>query len=246
MRGAATLAACQLSLSSGNKGRMSDLDLSDAERALRDFRQKLAKTPCDPMGLSAVECEVRALTEALGRELMAEALKRADTDAPEVVIDGERWGNRRVVPGEYETMFGTVSLERSTYQRGGRGRVAVPLELRLGLVEGRYTPKMARVMTRALAVMTEQEGSEFLAELGTATVSSSTLSRIPRAIAARYETRREVIDVAVRERESIPDEALTVQVALDGVMVPQDREHALSANVAETPAAIEFTEQGDG
>ena len=205
---------------------MSEIDLSDAERAVRDYRKKLVEMPADGIKLATVECEVRALTEALGRELMAEALKRADTDAPEVLIDGECWGNRRVLPGEYETMFGAVPLDRSTYQRGGRGRVAVPLELRLGIVEGRYTPKMGRVMTRALAAMTEEEGAEFLAELGTATVSSSTLSRIPRAMAARYETRREVVEVAVRERDAIPDEAVTVQVALDGAMVPQDGEHA--------------------
>jgi hypothetical protein len=202
------------------------VSLSDAERALVNYRRKLAGMTREELDLTSIECEIRALTEAAGRELMAVALKRADTEAPEVLIDGERWGNRRVLPGEYETMFGAVLLPRSVYQRGGRGRVAVPLELHLGIVEGRYTPKMARVLTRAIAVTTEQEGAEFLAELGTAAVSSSTLSRIPRAIAARYETRREVIDVAVRERDAIPDEAVTVQVGLDGGMVPQDGEHA--------------------
>jgi hypothetical protein len=85
---------------------------------------------------------------------------------------------------------------------------------------------MARVLTRAIAVTTEAEGAAFLAELGTAVVSSSTLSRIPRAIAARYETRRDIVEVAVREREGVPDDAVTMQVALDGVMVPQDGEHA--------------------
>jgi hypothetical protein len=180
----------------------------------------------DEMDLVAVENEVRALTEARGRELIAEALKRADTAGAEVEIDGVRWGNRRLQRGEYHSMFGVVHVERSTYQQAGRGRVAVPLDLRLGIVEGRYTPKMARVLTRAIAVTTEQEGAEFLAELGTAMASSSTLNRIPRAIAARYETRREVIDVAIRERSVIPDGAVTMQVALDGVMVPQDGEHA--------------------
>jgi hypothetical protein len=227
MRDAKVVAACSEGRGSGNRLRMSDIvTLSDAERALRDFRAKVAEMPLEELNLTSIECEVRALTEALGREVMAVALRRADTDAPEVEIDGERWGNRRVLPGEYETVFGAVPQNRSVYQRGGRGRVAVPLELRLGIVEGRYTPKMARVMTRAVAVTTEQEGAEFLAELGTARVSSSTLSRIPRAIAARYETRRDVIEVAVRERDAIPSEAVTVQVALDGAMVPQDGEHA--------------------
>jgi hypothetical protein len=207
------------------KKRMDDLP-TDAERALREYERKLRTMAVESLDLVAIESEVRALTEARGRELVATALKRADTNAPEVEIDGQRWGNRRIQAAEYETLFGPVRVERSIYQRSGRGRVAVPLELHLGMVEGRYTPKMGRVMTRTLAITTEEEGADLLAELGTAMVSSSTLSRIPRAMAARYETRREVLEVALRERDEIPEEAVTLQVACDGGMVPQDGEHA--------------------
>lgn len=200
--------------------------MTDAERALQDYEAKLGTMRAEELDLAAIESEVRALTEARGRELMAAALARADTSAPEVEINGARWGNRRILRGEYQTTFGLVRRDRSTYQRAGGGPVAIPLDLRLGIVEGRYTPKMARVLTRAIAVTTEQEAAEFLLELGTAVVSSSTLSRIPRAIAARYETRRDLVELGVREREVIPDDAVTVQVGMDGVMVPQDGEHA--------------------
>ena len=98
--------------------------------------------------LLAVEREVRALIEARGRELMTTALKQADTSSSEVAIDGQRWGNRRVLRGEYQPAFGVVGLSRSVYQQAGRGRVAVPLDLRLGIVEGRYTPVIARILTR--------------------------------------------------------------------------------------------------
>jgi hypothetical protein len=74
--------------------------------------------------------------------------------------------------------------------------------------------------------MPEGEAEEFLGEIGLATVSKSTLHRIPRALAARYEMRRETIEAAVRERDPIPQAAVTVQVSLDGVMVPQDGEYA--------------------
>src|SRR5713101_622913 len=100
---------------------MTDPTMTDAERALRDHVGKIRAMSPGEIDLAAVECEVRALTEARGRELMAEALKRADTVAPEVEIDGARWGNRRVSRGEYHTMFGVVHLERSTYQQAGRG-----------------------------------------------------------------------------------------------------------------------------
>jgi len=206
---------------------MSNETLADvAERALAEFRRELMATAPDVIDLLAVEERVLELTKAWGCAVVGEAMKRADTEAPEVVINGERWGNRRVQKSTYRTVFGEVALERGSYQRSGRGRVAIPMDLRLGIVEGMYTPRLARIMTKAVGLMPEAEAEDFLQEVGVATVSKSTLHRIPRAIAARYETRRAVIEAAVRERDSIPEQAVTIQVALDGVMVPQDGEHA--------------------
>jgi hypothetical protein len=199
---------------------------TDAEQALREYEQKIGTMPSNKMDLISIEEEIRALTDARARELMAAVLKQADTDAPEVEIDGERWGNRRLHRGEYHTAFGMLAVDRSVYQRSGRGRVAVPIDLRLGVVEGRYTPKMARILTRSTALMTEEDAAGLLREVGTAMASSSTISRLPRAMGARYETRREIIEVNLRERDEIPDEAVTVQAGLDGVMVPQEGEHA--------------------
>lgn len=91
------------------------------------------------------------------------------------------------------------------------------MDLRLGIVEGAYTPRVARILTRAIAVMTEEEAAGLLAEVGTAALSQATLSRIPRIIAARYELHREVIEPALRARDNIPDATVTLQVAFDGV-----------------------------
>jgi hypothetical protein len=205
---------------------MNEQKLTDAEQALRQYERRIAGMPVEAMDLTTIECELRALADARAREVVTVALRRADTEAPEVEIDGERWGNRQVTRGEYHTTFGVVMMDRSTYQRAGRGRVAIPLDLRLGIMERRYTPKMGRIMTRAIATMPEQEAADFLAELGTAQVSSSTLSRIPQAITARYETRRAIIEAKLRAHDVLPEDAVTVQVGIDGVMVPQDGEHA--------------------
>jgi hypothetical protein len=196
------------------------------ERALIDFQREMRSMKGETVDLLKVEAEIGCLLRTLGCELLAEAMARADTDAPEVVIDGQRWGNRRVTTGTYQSIFGMFELERSTYQQSGRGRVAVPMDLRLGIVEGAYTPKLARVLTRACAVMTDEEAAGLLSEVGLATVSSSTVNRIPRAIAARYEVNRPIIEAAVRKEDPIPEGTVTVQVGLDGVMVPQDGEYA--------------------
>jgi hypothetical protein len=180
----------------------------------------------EEVNLLKLEREIQERLNAVGREMVAEAMGRADTTAPEVEIDGQRWGNQRRQKATYQSGFGAVEVERSIYQKAGRGRVAIPMDLRLGIVEGAYTPRVARILTRAIAVMTEEEAAGLLAEVGTAALSQATLSRIPRIIAARYELHREVIEPALRARDVIPETTVTLQVALDGVMVPQDGEEA--------------------
>jgi hypothetical protein len=123
-------------------------------------------------------------------------------------------------------MFGEVALPRSIYTQPGGGPVAVVLDLRLGIHEGRYTPQMARVLGHAVALMPDEDSEGFLAELGTAKVSKSTLHRVPRALGARYEKNRAQIQEELRESDDVPDAAVTVQASLDGVMVPQDGEYA--------------------
>ena len=201
-------------------------DVETLQRRMHELSDELGRLRPEQVDVDGIELRVQQLANAWGRAQMARAMKRADTDASEVEIHGERWGNRRSHGHDYETVFGTVSLERSVYQQSGRGRVSVPLDLRLGMIEGTYTPRLARIATRSLASMPEQEAADLLSEVGTATLSNSTIGRLSRAMAARHEQRREVITAAVRETQAIAEQAVTVQVGLDGVMVPQDGEHA--------------------
>lgn len=204
----------------------SNVKLERALRAIDEFLQDLLATAPDELDLHELEREAQRRLNALGRELIAEVLSRADTKAPVVTVKGEQWGNRRENVGSYTSLFGEVKVVRATYQQGGGGRVVVPLELRLGIVEKRYTPQVARVLTRAIALMTADDAAGFLAETGVASVGKATLHRIPNAIAARYEQRRSEINDVLREQDTVPDAAVSVQVSLDGVMVPQDGEHA--------------------
>ena len=158
-------------------------DFETIERRMRELGEELGRLKADEVDVDVVEGRVLEMAKAWGRAQMAIAMKRADATEPEVDIHGERWGNRRETPHDYETLFGTVPLERAVYQQSGRGRVAVPLDLRLGMVEGTYTPRLARIATRALASMPEQEAADLLGEVGTATLSNSTIGRLSRAMA---------------------------------------------------------------
>lgn len=213
-------------------------ELDRCFHALDEFRREVAGTAPDSVDCQMLECKLRERLEAVGRELMREVLERADTKATRVTINGKEWGNRRDSKGTYVSMFGEVTLPRSIYSQSGGGPVAVVLDLRLGIHEGRYTPQMARVLNHATAVMPDGDSAGLFARLGTAMVSKSTLHRVPLAIAARYETRRAQILEEVRESDEVPDAAVTVQVSLDGVMVPQDGEYAKArGRRAEAPNA---------
>src|SRR5580692_9711981 len=148
---------------------MAYLDESDrVERQMRQLSEELSRLEPDEVDMDTVEARVLEMATTWARAQLRVALKRADTTTPEVEVNGTRWGNRRVHSHDYETLFGTVTIERSVYQQSGRGRVAVPLDLRLGMVEGTYTPRLARIATRALAGMPEHEAAELLQEVGVA------------------------------------------------------------------------------
>jgi hypothetical protein len=173
-----------------------------------------------------VERDVQELANEFGRGLMREAFEIANTTSSEVTVCGETWGFQRVYVGTYETTFGEVSVARSTYQQKGKGRALIPLDLRLGMVEGRYSPLVSRIASRALGSMPTNEGEALLKEIGVCVLSRSTLHRLPQAMLARVRDDMDGIEERVRATDEIPAEASTVQVGIDGVMVPTDGDDA--------------------
>ena len=178
-----------------------------------------SKEPCGDM-----ECFERELHEyvvAAEREVLAEELARLDVDLPAVTIEGELY--RQVVRCEesYVSAAGPVRVMRSLYRRGGEGeRTLCPLELRAGIVEGRWTPLAARQAVFVVAHLTPQEGEDLFRELGNMTPSKSSLDRLPKQLSRCWEAERERFEAALRREETVPPEAVTVAVSLDGVMVP--------------------------
>jgi hypothetical protein len=160
-----------------------------------------------------MECFERELHDyivAVERDVLAEELARLDVDLPAVTIEGELY--RRVVRCEetYTSAAGPVRVMRSLYRRLGEGeRTLCPLELRAGIVEGRWTPLAARQATFVVAHLTPQEGEALFRELGNMTPSKSSLDRLPKQLSERWEAERERFEAALRREEAVPPEAVT-------------------------------------
>ena len=166
-----------------------------------------------------VERELHERFVAAEREVLGELLERLDVDVASVQIEGRRLHRVLHSTETYTTAVGTVRAKRTLY-RCGRERAVVPMELRAGIVEGHWTALAARQASCVVAQMTPSEGEALLRELGNMAPSKSSLDRLPKALSARWEASREAFESALREAAVVPDEAVTVAVSLDGVMVP--------------------------
>ena len=166
-----------------------------------------------------VERELHERFVAAEREVLGELLERLDVDVPSVELGGRRYHRVLRSTKTYTAAVGTVTAGRTLYRCGGE-RAVVPMELRAGIVEGHWTALAARQASCVVAQMTPSEGEALLRELGNMAPSRSSLDRLPKGLSARWEVSREAFESTLREATVVPDEAVTVAVSLDGVMVP--------------------------
>jgi hypothetical protein len=195
------------------------------EQRVREFCDEFRSGAATSHDLTRFEEGLREDLDAIGREAMKRAFKAADFDDSEVWINGVQHSRVRRFTDTVHTTFGGVDVEQTSYRKDSKSPPVVAMAKALGLVEGGYTPKAAKIMCLLTALVVREDVAKIVGEFGGMTMGSATLYRLPQVIMARYEVRRAELEQPLRERSKIPAEAVTVQVGLDGVMVPQEGEH---------------------
>jgi hypothetical protein len=220
---------------------------------LLEFVEERRSAAGPPEDIEAFERHLHEMSCAVEREILGEELAKFDIDVPVVLVDGV--AHRQVLRCE-ETYFGgagPIRVMRSLYSDRSNGERSIcPLELRAGLVEGRWTPLAAKQACWVTAHLTPGEGEELFQMLGGMTPSKSSLDRLPKQVSARWEADREHFEGAIRADESVPREAVSVAVSLDGVMVPmrhgdrQAKREQAAASGKQTKGPAGFKEVGCG
>jgi len=189
--------------------------IHDLGAALTAVRSK----PRAKVDLLTVEGEVRDLVAAIERASVQMVLQQLDIDAPEVVINGVL--HRRVGRNEatYLTGAGDVRVERSLY-RVGDGRTLTTVDVLGGIVDDWVTPRAAMVACFLVAETTPGMAEEMLRRVGGMAPSRSSLDGLPKVVSEGWEAHRVRYEQALTAAATVPDEAVTVAVSLDGVMVP--------------------------
>jgi len=192
--------------------------LRELSKFLKEHHQAWAQHTPD---LEAFERGLHAHVLAFERELMAEELARYDVNAEQVVVEGVVYSQPMLASESYMTAAGLVTVERHLYRPAGHGtRHICPLELQAGIVEGFFTPAAARQAAYVVAHLPPAMGEALFTELGNMQPSASSLERLPKGLSERWEAHRQEWEARLHELESVPVEATTLAVSLDGVMAP--------------------------
>lgn len=193
---------------------------SAAMDELQSFLHRRRSIAASAESFDQIEQDLHRLFVAAEREALGHELSRFDQDVPQLEIDGER--HRRVLRCEttYNSAAGPVRVERSLYRPPGGGASVCPLDLNAGIIEGYWTPMAAKQASWAVAHLTPKESEELFEMLGNMTPSKSTLDRLPKALNSHWEAHRISFEATLRDEETVPDDAVSIGVSLDGVMVP--------------------------
>ena len=161
------------------------------------------------------------------RELVAAELARYDVAADQIEVGGVVYHPVLTTPETYLSAAGEVRVTRHLYRPAGRhAKSLCPLELRVGIVGGYWTPRAARLGAFVVAQVTPGEAEALFEELGGMGPSRSSLDRLPRELSDHWEAHREAWEEALRVQETVPATAVTVALSVDGVMAPMKADAA--------------------
>lgn len=211
---------------------------SPSIEGLRQFiRERQEKWESGTPSFEEFERGLHQRMMALEREMLAAEIARYDVDAEEIEVEGVKYQRVWEDSETYLSTAGEIEVKRHLYRPRGRNSKSIcPLELRVGMVGGYWTPRAARQGAFIMAHLTPGESQAWFAELGGMCPSRSSLDRLPRELSTRWEARREEWERALRGQETVPEEAVSVAFSIDGVMV------AMKAKAAERSA--KHTEAG--
>jgi hypothetical protein len=199
-----------------------DIFESAIAQRLRHFvRERVQAWKTGTPEFEVFERELHEEMMALEREVVAAELARYDVAAEQIEVGGVRYQPVLITPETYLSAAGLVCVDRHLYRPAGRNSKSIcPLELRVGIVGGYWTPRAARLGAFVVAQLTPGEAEALFQELGTMSPSRSSLDRLPRELSGHWETHREVWEEALRTQETLPAAAVTVALSVDGVMAP--------------------------
>ncbi|MBI3800799.1 MAG: ISKra4 family transposase [Deltaproteobacteria bacterium] len=178
------------------------------------------------------ECQVRALLQLLGQELIAHLLQSKDVSTPSLELAGQSYYRKEASAGHYQTLYGEVVVSRHLYQSSAGGATLCPLELHCQLSFGAATPLLAEVVSFKLASQTASEVAQDLAKSQGVTLSATYLHHLAQQVGQLALDKR----AAWHLQSPAPTAPITlIATGLDGTTMPlvgEDYKEAMCGTIA--------------
>ena len=188
------------------------------EAALDRLCEALGSTLAETTDTEEFENELMSLLMEVGRRVFVEHAERLKTSEP-FEEGGVRWSIAIHSYLRVATSFGHVTVARPLFRDRRNGPTRCPLSEQLSLVRDMWSPRLARVAALASTELTLERTVELLREMVGSAPSPASLHRLQCHLSALWEDEREEHEAAIRAQRDIPEEASSVAVSLDGVMV---------------------------
>ena len=168
---------------------------------------------------AAIEEQIATATIELALKVLGGLIEERDDGAPTLMRDGKCWHRIRPSKGQVTCQLGTVEYLRSLYRRRGEKTSICPVDESLGLLEGSMTRPAGKIVAYMVSQCPPREVKKILDRLGTLSPSVSSMQRLMGSLHRDWEDiETEALD-DIRAQETVPEEAASVSVSLDGVMV---------------------------
>lgn len=179
----------------------------------------LSRLPSRQVSGAEVEGMLLAVLMEFGAAMLQRMLGGLEPADGVVTEDGVTWRRVLLAEGTYMSRFGPVTVERGLYRSERNGPTRCFVEEKFGILDRFWTQEAARVALLLSTEMSSRAGERFLKESGGMAPSRSSLDRLPARFSQTWEADRLSLEAELRSSVTIPTEATTVGVMLDGVMV---------------------------
>jgi hypothetical protein len=166
--------------------------------------------------LLEMEGAIQEATNAVGRCVTEEALKRFDTDGSAIRLGEIKLTARGRDPKVYQSPYGEVQVERYVYQSSRGGRIFCPLEHQGRIVRG-ATPRFASQLSHKYAQLNVRAVQADLEQNHGRKVAASYIQHVAEWVGTIATAKEEDWAYAMPTLQS---PITTVVVSLDGAMIP--------------------------
>ena len=195
---------------------------NEIEEVLSTLKTKLINLVSEEVDFFNLETETQRIINEGGGKVLKSILGQYDVQTDAIEYKQCRFNRAGRYSKKYQTVFGKIDVERTIYRdlTSRTENSICPLEIRAGILDRYWTPKSAKIGSLVMTEVPSRTSALIINEALQINVCSSSLDRLMKGMGEIWEKSREKFDRKIVEKITIPKQAASLAISLDGVLIP--------------------------